>query len=139
MTAPIFRAGSAKELTMYASEDLQNDVSRERDLEFFEKKDKKLQARKRAICQANEIPGPEYWRGLRFGWRYIECFVEALQLSEFETKRLRKVLEAAISGLNEKWASYQVFESDLGNDDPEAFRVLKDIVSKIISTRQVRN
>ena len=128
---------SAKQVTTFASVDLQDDISRERGLEAYMKihfpEDLEHQ---KEICEAQGIQGPDYWRGLRYGWRYIESYVEALQMRQFEQKRLMKAIEGPIVGEHGTWNSRQDFEADLGNDNPEAFFVLRDIVSKIIGPRK---
>lgn len=126
---------SAKKLTRFASEDLQNDIVRERNLEAVFKKDKRYQKELRALCDAEGIQPTKYWRGLKYGWRYIECFVEALQMTGFEQKRLQKVLDNPIVGDNKLWTTRQDFESDLGNDDKEAFTELKKLVQGIIAVK----
>ena len=126
---------SAKELTRYASEALQNDITRERSLEALGKRDKEYQRRRREICKTQGIQPPRYWRGLRYGWRYVECIAEALHMSEFERKRLEKALDNPIVGDNKEWKTLQDFKSDLGNDDKEAFTELKGLAQEIIVTR----
>jgi len=57
-------------------------------------------------------------------------------MREFEMKRLMEALEGPIVGEYGTWNSRQDFEADLGNDNPQAFFVLRDIVSKIIGPRK---
>jgi hypothetical protein len=136
-TERILNVASAKQLTRFASIDLQNDISRERSIEAYLKiicpENIVL---KKMICEAQGIEPPKYWRGLIYGWRYIACYIEALEICESDEKRLRKALEAPIVGKYGTWSSTRDFEADLGNDNKAAFFTLRDIVSKIIGPKK---
>jgi hypothetical protein len=136
-TEKIMSLESAKLVATFAGVDLQNDISRERGIEEYTRiHSPEVLEHQKEICEAQGIQGPEYWRGLRYGWRYIECFVEALKMRQFENERLQQALEGPIVGDYGTWNSRQDFEADLGNDNSEAFFVLRDIVSKIIVARE---
>jgi hypothetical protein len=136
-TEKIMALKSVKQLVKLASTDLQNDIRRERGIEAYTKlHSPEVLEHPREICEAQGIQGPEYWRGLRYGWRYVQCYVEALQMRQFEQKRLMKALEGPIVGEHGTWDSRQDFEADLGNDNQKAFFALRDIVSKIIGIRK---
>ena len=133
----ILNVASAKQLTRFASSDLQNDILREISLEsYMMKNNPEVLEHKKEICEAQGIQGPEYWRGLIFGWRFIECYVEALEMCESDKKRLMTALAAPIVGKFGTWASTRDFEADLGNDDKAAFFTLRNIVSKIVAPKK---
>ncbi|MCL5126377.1 MAG: hypothetical protein M1511_18140 [Deltaproteobacteria bacterium] len=67
MRERILRIGSARELTAYASEDLQNDIARERDLDALKKKIKTsgAQAKGKKMNQKFNIYAPNWFCALR--------------------------------------------------------------------------
>jgi hypothetical protein len=133
----ILNVASAKQLTRFASSDLQNDILREISLEsYMMKNNPEVLEHKKEICEAQGIQGPEYWRGLIFGWRYIECYVEALEMCESDKERLMTALTAPIVGEYGRWETGQDFEADLGNDDKAAFFTLRNIVRKIVAPKK---
>ena len=133
----ILNVTSAKQLTRFASTDLQNDIGRERGLEEYTKMHSpEFQNIKKMICEAQGIESPNYWRGLIYGWRYIECYVEALEMCESDKKRLSSALQAPIVGKFGTWATTRDFEADLGNDDKAAFFTLRNIVRKIFAPKK---
>lgn len=133
----ILNVASAKQLTRFASADLQNDILRERGLEEYTKMHSpEVLEHKKMICAAQGIQAPEYWRGLKYGWRFIECYVEALEMCESDKERLMTALAAPIVGEYGRWETGQDFEADLGNDDKAAFFTLRNIVRKIVAPKK---